>query len=83
MKNIIEELANKLPQFAQDIEKSLQDTYAIKHFTIEITSRLPTFLFTLSCTDKVHGYVSAYGNNYDSALNSFVDKLTKELYSGF
>ena len=77
MRNIIEELANKLPKFVQDIEKSLQDTYAIKDFDIEITSRLPTFLFTLSCSDTIFGYVFAYGNNYDSVLHEFVSKLTK------
>lgn len=77
MNNIVKELAKLLPEFASDIEKSLKDTYAIKDFSIEINSRLRTFLYSLSCSDNVHGYTSAHGENYDTVLSEFVGKLTK------
>lgn len=78
MKNyIVEKLAKLLPEFALQAEKSLQDTYAIKDFQISISSRFELFLYSLTCSDNVHGFTSSYGENYDTVLSEFVSKLTK------
>lgn len=74
MKNVIELLADRLPDACKAIESALMEKYAIKELGFSVGNG--PFRYQFQCTDAVNDFITSYDDDYQIALDGLIARMT-------
>ncbi len=77
--NVIELLAQRLPDAADQIASRLADRYATKEFSLSVSARSVRrqgFTYHVQCVDAIEGFTCGWGDTLDEALSMMEKELT-------